>query len=145
MELPTGVLSYGFKNANLSDEKQRLIQAIVVSLTYENMKKQLKAIFDSSTSSQSSEGVDIKSKPVFYTKLMIVKVTKVKQISTQKMVIDTVNFLQVEDAIIVKNKMLEKTAITGDKKQILLANQAMFRAVLFVSPFIIGLMTAQIK
>ena len=67
MELPTGVLTYGFKNANLSDEKQRLIQAIVVSLTYENMKKQLKAIFDSSTSSQSSEGVDIKSKPVFYT------------------------------------------------------------------------------
>ena len=31
------------------------------------MKKQLKAIFDSSTSSQSSEGTDIKSEPVFYT------------------------------------------------------------------------------
>ena len=32
-----------------------------------NMKKQFKAIFDSSPSSQSSEGIDIKSEPVFYT------------------------------------------------------------------------------
>ena len=31
------------------------------------MKKQLKAIFDSSTSSQSLEGIDIKSEPVLYT------------------------------------------------------------------------------
>ena len=31
------------------------------------MKKQSKAIFDSSTRSQSSEGIDIKSEPVFYT------------------------------------------------------------------------------
>ena len=31
------------------------------------MKKELKAIFDSSTSSQISEDIDIKSEPVFYT------------------------------------------------------------------------------
>ena len=59
MELSTGVLAYKvLKNANLSNEKQQLIRATVVSLTYENMKKQLEAIFDSSTSSQSSEGID---------------------------------------------------------------------------------------
>ena len=75
---------------------------------------------------------------------MIVKVTKVTQISTKKTVIDKVNFLQVEDAIIAKNKMLEKITISGDKKQIL-SNQAIFCTVLFVSPFITGLMTAQIK
>ena len=67
MELPTGVLAYKvLKNANLPNEKQKLIQATVVSLIYENMKKQLKAIFDSSASSQSSEGIDIKSEPVFF-------------------------------------------------------------------------------
>ena len=60
-------------------------------------------------------------------------------------IIDIENFLQAEDAIIAKNKMLEKIMISGDKKPILLANQAIFHAVLFFSPFITGLMTAQIK
>ena len=76
---------------------------------------------------------------------MIVKVTKITQIIILKTVIDTENLLQVEDAIIVKNKTLEKIMINGDKRQILLKNQAIFCAVLFVSPFITGLMTAQIK
>ena len=75
---------------------------------------------------------------------MTVKVTKITQIIIQKMVINKENFLQSEDVIIVKNKILEKIMISGDKKQILLTNQAIFRAVLFVSPFITGLMTAQI-
>ena len=40
MELPTGVVAYKvLKNANLSYEKQQLIRATVVSLTYKNMKK----------------------------------------------------------------------------------------------------------
>ena len=73
---------------------------------------------------------------------MILKVTKTKQISNKKTVIDTVNFLQVADAITAKHKMLEIILIRGDKKQILLTNQAMLHAVLFVSPFIPGLMTA---
>ena len=61
MEVPIGVLAYKFlKNAELSNEKQQLTQATVVFLTYENMKKQLKAIFDSYTSSQSSEDIDVK-------------------------------------------------------------------------------------
>ena len=77
------------------------------------------------------------------TKLMILKVTETTQISTKKTVIDAVNFLLVEDAITAKHKMLEKILISGDKKkQILLTNQAMLHAVLFVSPFITGLMTA---
>ena len=44
------------------------------------------------------------------------EITKVTQISIQKTVIDTVIFLQVEDAIIIKNKMFEKIAISGYKK-----------------------------
>ena len=47
--------------------------------------------------------------------MIVVKVTKITQISTKKTVIDKVNFLQAEDAIIVKNKMLEKITISGDK------------------------------
>ena len=76
---------------------------------------------------------------------MIVKVTKITQTSIQKTVIYLEHFLQVEDAIIVKNKMLEKIMISGNKKHILLTSQTIFRAVLFVSPFITGLMTTQIK
>ena len=61
MEVPTGVLAQKvLKNAELSNEKQQLTQATVVFLTYENMKKQLKAIFDSYTSSQRSEDIDVK-------------------------------------------------------------------------------------
>ena len=44
------------------------------------------------------------------------EITKVTQISTQKTVIDTVIFLQVEDAIIIKNKMFEKIAISEYEK-----------------------------
>ena len=69
---------------------------------------------------------------------MIRKITRIRQINTQKTITDTVNFLRVEDTIILPNKMVEKIVIFGDKKQILLTNQAMFHAVLFVSPFIIG-------
>ena len=47
MELPTGALAYRvLKNANISDEKQQLVRATLTSLTYKNMKKQLKAIYD---------------------------------------------------------------------------------------------------
>ena len=50
MELPTGALAYKvFKNANISYEKQQLIQATIVTLTYDNVERQLKAIYDSFT------------------------------------------------------------------------------------------------
>ena len=49
IELPTGVLAcHVLKNANTSNEKQQLIRATLTSLTYENMKKLLKTIYDSS-------------------------------------------------------------------------------------------------
>ena len=37
-----------------------------MSLTYENMTKQLKAIYDSSANSSANELVDIKREPVYY-------------------------------------------------------------------------------
>ena len=55
-----------FKNANISNEKQQLIQATTVTLAYDNVTRQLKAIFDSSTISTDSESIDVKSEPVFY-------------------------------------------------------------------------------
>ena len=65
MELPTGVLAYKvLKNANILNEKQQLIRATLTSLTYENMKKQLQAINDSSINSASS---NIKEEQVFLT------------------------------------------------------------------------------
>ena len=65
MELPTGVLAYKvLKNANILNEKQQLIRATLTSLTYENTKKQLKAINDSSINSASS---NIKEEQVFLT------------------------------------------------------------------------------
>ena len=46
MELPTEVLAYWvLKNANISNEKHQLVRAMLTSLTYENMKKELKAIW----------------------------------------------------------------------------------------------------
>ena len=54
------------KDANISNEKQRLIQATTVTLTYDDMKRKLKAIFDCSTIYTNSESTDVKSEPVFY-------------------------------------------------------------------------------
>ena len=63
--LPTGVLVYKvLNNANVSSEKKQLIRAIV-SLTYESMKKQLKAIYDRSANSSANELVDVKVSQCF--------------------------------------------------------------------------------
>ena len=63
--LPSGVLAYWvLKSANLTPEKQQLAWATITELTYENMKKQLKAIHDSS-SSNSVDSSEIKSEPTF--------------------------------------------------------------------------------
>ena len=69
MILPTGVLACKFlKNANISSEKKQLrVRATVVTLTYENMTKQLKAINDSSGNSvNNNDNFDIKCEPVYY-------------------------------------------------------------------------------
>ena len=66
MELPTGVSAYRvLKNANISNEKQQLVRAALTSLTYENMKKQLKAIYDSSINLASND--NIKEDQIFLT------------------------------------------------------------------------------
>ena len=67
MELPTGVLAYlVFKNINISIGKLQLVRATLKSLIYENMKKQLKAIYDSSTNLASND--NIKEEQIFLTK-----------------------------------------------------------------------------
>ena len=47
VELPTAVLAYQLlKNANLPKSTRDLIRATVLTLTYDAMKKQIKAIHD---------------------------------------------------------------------------------------------------
>ena len=60
MVLPAGELAYkDLNNANISSENKKLIRATVVT-TYENMTKQLKAIYDSSGNSvNSNDNFDI--------------------------------------------------------------------------------------
>ena len=61
MILTTGVLAYKvLNNANISSEKKHLIRTTIVTLTYENMTKQLKAIYDSSGNSvNNNDNFDI--------------------------------------------------------------------------------------
>ena len=68
MVLPRVVLAYKvLNNANISSEKKQLIRATVVTLTYENMTKQLKAMYDSSGNSvNSNDNFDIKCEPVYH-------------------------------------------------------------------------------
>ena len=68
MVLPTGVLAYKvLNNINISLEKKQLISTTIVLSTYENMIKQLQAIYDSSANSSTNELVDIKSELAYYT------------------------------------------------------------------------------
>ena len=68
MVLPTGMLAYKVLNsANISSEKKQLIRATIVALTYDNMTKQLKAIYGSSGNSvNSNDNFEIKCEPVCY-------------------------------------------------------------------------------
>ena len=61
MILPTGVLAYKvLNNANISSEKEHLIRTTIVTLTFESMTKQLKAIYDSSGNSvNNNDNFDI--------------------------------------------------------------------------------------
>ena len=48
IELPTGVLAYRLlKSVDISEDKQQLARAAISSFMYNDMKKQLKAIYDS--------------------------------------------------------------------------------------------------
>ena len=68
--LPDAVLAYQLlKNANLPSEKRSLARATLTALTYDNMKKQIKAIHDHITSNDTNDNDnEIKVEPddVFY-------------------------------------------------------------------------------
>ena len=69
MELPDGVLACGLlKSANISEQKQTLARATIGKLTFDDMKKQIKAIYDQiGDSSQSSfSEPPIKLEPTYH-------------------------------------------------------------------------------
>ena len=68
MVLPMRVLACKvLNNANISSEKRQLIRAIVATLTYENMIKQLKIIYDRSANSvNSNDNFDSNCETVYY-------------------------------------------------------------------------------
>ena len=75
MELPTGVLAYRMlKSANISEEKQQLVRVTLVALTYEDMKKKLKAIHNSVSNENDDEKIKM-SHPIG--QKMIVLIMKV--------------------------------------------------------------------
>ena len=70
IELPDAVLAYGLlKSANVSEQKQTLARATISKLTFEDMKKQLKAIFDQQAGSlnqQEYRDVPVKVEPTYH-------------------------------------------------------------------------------
>ena len=69
MELPDGVLAYRLlKSANISKQKQTLAHATISKLTFDEMKQQIKAIYDQTgDSSQSSfSGSAIEVEPTYH-------------------------------------------------------------------------------
>ena len=67
MELPTGVFAYRLlRSVGISEDKQQLASATLSSLTYDCMKKQLKAIYDNI--SQQNSLSNVKVEPVFETR-----------------------------------------------------------------------------
>ena len=72
MTLQSAVLTYRvLESANLSSEKQQPARATTAELTYENMKKELKVIHDSSPLN-SSNGFDIKLESAYLAERKIV-------------------------------------------------------------------------
>ena len=68
MALPDGVLAYRLlKSTNVSAEKQQLVRATVSTLTLDNMKKQIKAIFDRLPTSETVEGAVKLEQPTMFT------------------------------------------------------------------------------
>ena len=70
MELSTGVLAYRLlKSADISEDKQQLARPTMSSFTYNDMKKQLKAIYDNlSTYDIKGSNTEIKVEPTYEVK-----------------------------------------------------------------------------
>ena len=71
MELPTGVLAYRLlKSVDISEDKQQLARATMSSFTYDDMKKQLKAIYDNLSTNEIKESTtEIKVEPTYKVKI----------------------------------------------------------------------------
>ena len=139
MELPTGVLAYKvLKNANILNEKQQLIRATLTSLTYENMKKQLKAINDSSINSASS---NIKEEQVFLTqkKRVMLVVNVIQRILN--IIMDAIRKRDIKEEL----KIVENPLINGEERPTPRIIWVIFLVVLHTSQFTIGQNNFQIK
>ena len=86
-------------------------------LVYDNMKRQLKAIFDSSTISTDSESNDIKFEPVFYVNKGIMVDIKIQKIvvemvpvNIQGITIDIVETCHTEVTTVDRKKVLTNEA-----------------------------------
>ena len=110
------------------------------------MKKWSKVIFDSSTSSQSSESIDIKSELVFYTNRT--NDSESYKDKTNQYPKDGYRYRKFPSIRGCNNRQKQNIRENYDQwgqKKILLTNLGIFHIVLFVSPFITGLMTPQIS
>ena len=86
-------------------------------LVYDNMKRQLKAIFDSSTISTDSESFDIKFEPVFYVNkdtMVDIKIQKIVvemvPVNIQAITIDIVETCHTEVTTVDRKKVLTNEA-----------------------------------
>ena len=72
MELPTGVLAYRLlKSVDISEDKQQLARATMSSFMYDDMKKQLKALYDNlSTNEIKGSTTKTKVEPTYKVKLI---------------------------------------------------------------------------
>ena len=72
MELPTGVLAYRLlKSVDISEGKQQLARATMSSFMYDDMKKQLKALYDNlSTNEIKGSTTKTKVEPTYKVKLI---------------------------------------------------------------------------
>ena len=88
-----------------------------MTLVYDNMKRQLKAIFDSSTISTDSERFDIKFEPVFYVNkdtMVDIKIQKIVvemlPVNIQAITIDIVETCHTEVTTVDRKKVLTNEA-----------------------------------
>ena len=67
--------------------KKKLVRGTLTSLTYESMKKQLKAIYDSSLESAKSASLELKKK-YFFQSLTVTMIIIKREISSNKIIED---------------------------------------------------------
>ena len=68
-------------------KKKKLVRGTLTSVTYESMKKQLKAIYDSSLESAKSASLELKKK-YFFQSLTVTMIIIKREISSNKIIED---------------------------------------------------------